>query len=161
MKTNIIIALLSVICGMLGYIAAQITTSEPAKTAHQQNQRTTVSPTAQKTEPQNVQTTDKNIQQHQPNTPIKWTKDNLIDGGIISRPAPNYPTQSAENGEEGIVEIEIFVETNGTVSSARIAKSSGYARLDNAAFRAFKNDIYKPINHLRTKYIVKTMFSLD
>lgn len=149
MKQNIIISLLSIICAILGYIAAQINQipsqqktdiAVPLKQPNQSNQRA--------------------------DTPAIPTQSNQssndwIDGGTISRPAPEYPSQSAEYGEEGTVQIEIRVETNGTVSSAKVAKSSGHSRLDNAALRAFKNDTYTPINKMRTKYIVKTQFTLD
>ena len=89
----------------------------------------------------------------------------IADGGVISRPAPEYPAASIENEEEGTVSIEIIVEANGSVSSARIAKSSGHNRLDNAALRAFKAGRYKPKSDdgtpIRTRFIVKTHFSLN
>lgn len=146
MKQNIIIALLSVICAILGYIAAQISNDAEKQQQTQIAASSTVSTTTTTTPPIQQTTT--------------VNSDKIIDGGTISRPAPEYPAQSAENGEEGTVKIEIVVETNGTVSSARVAKSSGYVRLDNAALRAFKNETYTPINNMRTKYIVRTIFSL-
>lgn len=88
-----------------------------------------------------------------------------IDGGVISRPPPEYPAISIENEEEGKVSIEIVVEANGSVSSARVAKSSGYRRLDNAALAAFKAGRYKPKTDdgtpIRTRFIVQTIFSLN
>ena len=93
------------------------------------------------------------------------SKGGIADGGVISRPAPEYPAASIENEEEGTVSIEIIVEANGSVSSARIAKSSGHNRLDNAALRAFKAGRYKPKSDdgtpIRTRFIVKTNFSLN
>ena len=93
------------------------------------------------------------------------SRGGIADGGVISRPAPEYPAASIENEEEGTVSIEIIVEANGSVSSARIAKSSGHNRLDNAALRAFKAGRYKPKSDdgtpIRTRFIVKTNFSLN
>lgn len=145
MKQNIIIILLSAICAILGYIAAQISNESEKQ---QQTQIVAASPVAQ---PNPTPTPSITTANH---------PDEIIDGGIISRPAPEYPAQSEENGEEGTVLIEILVEQNGAVSKAKVFGSSGYPRLDNAALRAFKNATYKPINNLRTKYIVKTVFSL-
>ncbi|SDV49035.1 energy transducer TonB [Chitinasiproducens palmae] len=46
---------------------------------------------------------------------------------------PDYPMMSRRRGEEGTAIIEIIVNTAGRVESARVAKSSGYERLDEAA----------------------------
>ena len=48
---------------------------------------------------------------------------------------PGYPALSAENGEEGSVVMELHI-AGGKVDTAKIVKSSGYSRLDNAARRA-------------------------
>ncbi|HHX2522144.1 TPA: energy transducer TonB [Neisseria subflava] len=48
---------------------------------------------------------------------------------------PRYPSLSTENGEEGYVIMEIYV-AGGKVDTAKIIKSSGYSRLDNAARKA-------------------------
>ena len=54
---------------------------------------------------------------------------------IAQIPSLKYPPESAENGEEGYVIMEIYV-AGGKVDTAKIIKSSGYSRLDNAARRA-------------------------
>lgn len=48
---------------------------------------------------------------------------------------PRYPALSAENGEEGSVVTELHI-AGGKVDTAKIVKSSGYSRLDNAARKA-------------------------
>ena len=48
---------------------------------------------------------------------------------------PGYPALSAENGEEGSVVMELHI-AGGKVDTAKIVKSSGYSRLDNAARKA-------------------------
>nr|WP_314597059.1 TonB family protein [uncultured Neisseria sp.] len=53
-------------------------------------------------------------------------------GNIAQVPSPRYPSLSTENGEEGYVIMEIYV-AGGKVDTAKIIKSSGYSRLDNAA----------------------------
>ncbi|GAB3628066.1 energy transducer TonB [Pandoraea terrae] len=46
---------------------------------------------------------------------------------------PVYPTQSRRIGEEGTVQIRMIIDERGVVSSASVVKSSGFARLDQAA----------------------------
>lgn len=54
---------------------------------------------------------------------------------IAQIPSPRYPALSEENGEEGPVVMELHI-AEGKVDTAKIVKSSGYSRLDNAARRA-------------------------
>jgi periplasmic protein TonB len=46
---------------------------------------------------------------------------------------PAYPTSSIRLGEEGNLDVEILVGRDGRVADARVARSSGYPRLDQAA----------------------------
>jgi periplasmic protein TonB len=48
---------------------------------------------------------------------------------------PLYPAQSRRLGEQGSVELLIYVLANGRVGEARIAVSSGFPRLDEAALQ--------------------------
>lgn len=54
---------------------------------------------------------------------------------IAQMPSPKYPPSSVENGEEGSVILELHI-AGGKVDTAKIFKSSGYYRLDNAARKA-------------------------
>jgi len=51
---------------------------------------------------------------------------------------PAYPPQSRRLGEQGKVELLLHVLPNGRVDEARITRSSGYPRLDEAAVREAK-----------------------
>lgn len=46
---------------------------------------------------------------------------------------PPYPTSSIRLGEEGNLDIELLVGSDGRVADARVVRSSGYPRLDQAA----------------------------
>ncbi len=46
---------------------------------------------------------------------------------------PPYPTSSIRLGEEGNLDIEVLVGRDGRVVDARVARGSGYPRLDQAA----------------------------
>jgi protein TonB len=48
-------------------------------------------------------------------------------------PAPEYPAASASVGEQGRVRLEIRIDSAGRVEAVRILRSSGFARLDEAA----------------------------
>jgi protein TonB len=48
---------------------------------------------------------------------------------------PSYPAQSRRLGEEGSVQLLVFVQPNGRISEAQVAVSSGFPRLDDAALR--------------------------
>jgi protein TonB len=55
--------------------------------------------------------------------------------GAQGNPKPEYPPLSVELEEEGTVLLRVLVGSNGRALSVAIAKSSGYARLDNSARR--------------------------
>jgi periplasmic protein TonB len=46
---------------------------------------------------------------------------------------PQYPPASIRNGEEGVVELAIYVLRDGSIADVRITGSSGHWRLDRAA----------------------------
>jgi protein TonB len=54
------------------------------------------------------------------------------------RAPPSYPPSSRRLGEEGTVLLRVELDAQGKVSLARIATSSGFARLDEAALAAVK-----------------------
>lgn len=51
---------------------------------------------------------------------------------------PYYPLGARLRGEEGVVKVEVCVGSNGHVLDCAVAKSSGFAALDNAALAAVK-----------------------
>lgn len=68
----------------------------------------------------------------------------VIDGGYVNLPMPSYPMRALEEGEQGKVLIEMIVEADGSVSSAKVYKSSGSQALDKAARLAAKSAKMKP-----------------
>ena len=57
---------------------------------------------------------------------------------------PSYPASARDDGVEGTVIIEFTITTEGSVTSAAIAQSSGDKRLDKAALEAVKQWHYTP-----------------
>ena len=72
---------------------------------------------------------------------------------------PPYPPISRENGEEGRVVLKIMVSPDGRVTDVRVARSSGFARLDRAARNAGKNGRYQPSGW--TEYTASVNFKLQ
>jgi TonB family protein len=50
-----------------------------------------------------------------------------------TRTLPPFPPASLGLGEQGITELEVTVARNGRAAGIKIAKGSGFARLDRAA----------------------------
>jgi periplasmic protein TonB len=57
---------------------------------------------------------------------------------------PDYPEAARRRGEAGTAVVRFVVGVDGRVESARILRSSGYARLDNAALDALQSSTCRP-----------------
>ena len=57
---------------------------------------------------------------------------------------PDYPKGARQRGEQGDVILEIRVNAAGAVDDVKIATSSGFAELDEAAIRAAKGAKFSP-----------------
>ena len=57
---------------------------------------------------------------------------------------PDYPKGARQRGEQGDVVLEIRVNVEGTVDDVKVATSSGFAELDEAAIRAAKAAKFSP-----------------
>lgn len=132
MKQNIIIVLLSAICGLLGYMAAkmqdrpdavQVAASAPVRAADSMAEQTGQADAGGSAETKTSNKSGRNC-----------TK--------ISLPNPPYPEDAQNAGIGGKVSVEYEVADDGRGKNAVIVKSSGNASLDNAALRAAKGGVY-------------------
>ena len=57
---------------------------------------------------------------------------------------PDYPKGARQRGEQGEVVLEIRVNTEGAVDDVKVATSSGFAELDEAAIRAARAAKFSP-----------------
>ncbi len=55
-----------------------------------------------------------------------------------------YPQKAKEEGKEGLVLVRTLVGEDGSVLETKIAQSSGYSELDNAAIEAIKSVSFSP-----------------
>ena len=67
-----------------------------------------------------------------------------VDASARQNPPPVYPSTSRRRGEEGTVVLAIHIDARGRVTAARVARSSGHARLDRAALEAVRHWRYQP-----------------
>ena len=63
---------------------------------------------------------------------------------LIAGDKPAYPSASRRNGEAGTTKLEICVNAAGRVTSASVAGSSGYQRLDDAALKWIRGERFRP-----------------
>ena len=68
--------------------------------------------------------------------------DPAIDWSTCRR--PEYPDASVRRKEEGTVAVEVDVDASGKASNSRIAKSSGYSKLDTVTQRAIERCSFSP-----------------
>ncbi|WP_150125137.1 energy transducer TonB [Aquaspirillum sp. LM1] len=67
-----------------------------------------------------------------------------FDAAYLNNPAPAYPAVSRRLGEEGRVLLAVQVDADGAPRQVRIARSSGYPRLDAAAQAAVEKWRFVP-----------------
>ena len=77
-------------------------------------------------------------------TPKECTPKDIRPPKELHRPSLQYPRVSQEDGDEGIVTLRFIVQPDGSVSDIRIARSSGYQRLDTAAVRSLRQAKFQP-----------------
>jgi len=82
----------------------------------------------------------------------------------VNQTQPNYPEASKENCEQGNVMLTLSIDEHGKVADAKIAQSSGFPALDNAALVASKTWRYsaarKDGKPYATEINVKVVFQL-
>src|SRR6266436_2388891 len=76
-----------------------------------------------------------------PPRPTKFDP-NAAQGGIY--PDPPYPGIAVRNNYQGSVTVELAVDASGAVVSAKVAKSSGFPVLDEAAIKTVKERWHFP-----------------
>ena len=83
----------------------------------------------------------------------------------LNNPAPDYPSMSRRQGEEGRVLMKVLVSASGAAEDVQVEKSSGSDRLDNAAVIAVKRWRFIPAKKnnqpLSAYVLVPIKFSLD
>ena len=72
------------------------------------------------------------------------TKDGIIKARIINQLDIRYDEVSRRRGEEGAVGILLEIDSSGNPRNIKIAKSSGYPRLDRIALNGIRSSRFSP-----------------
>jgi protein TonB len=62
----------------------------------------------------------------------------------LEAPQPEYPAIAKRMGEQGKVILRVLISERGRPEQVEVQKSSGFARLDEAARRAAMQALFKP-----------------
>lgn len=62
----------------------------------------------------------------------------------VREPVPRYPPQSRRLREQGLVVLRVVIDERGVASSIEVERSSGHARLDDAAREAVLRAAFRP-----------------
>lgn len=73
-----------------------------------------------------------------------WLELPSSDANYLQNPKPVYPPLSKRMGEQGQVVCSVLIGTDGLPVSARLVKSSGFDRLDEATLHAVMRWRYTP-----------------
>ncbi|WP_206667309.1 energy transducer TonB [Candidatus Methylobacter oryzae] len=88
-----------------------------------------------------------------------------FNAAYLNNPAPSYPPVSRRLGEEGVVLLQVQVNTDGAPESVQLQTGSGSSRLDQAALEAVKNWRFTPAKRgnqpVSASVVVPVRFSLE
>ncbi|MGN6085095.1 energy transducer TonB [Trinickia sp.] len=78
---------------------------------------------------------------------------------------PAYPELSKRRGETGTATVRFVIGTTGAIDTVALVKSSGFARLDDAALQALRESACQPYLEdgapIRASYVQAFTFGLD
>lgn len=67
-----------------------------------------------------------------------------LNADYLDNPAPAYPAESRQAGEQGKVLLRVLVNADGNVDQVTLRKTSGHPRLDDAAMETVKQWRFVP-----------------
>ena len=95
------------------------------------------------------------------------------DGGAImdvkpdylSNPPPIYPESSRQEKQEGVVVLQVIVNTGGRVEDLSIVTTSGFKTLDESAVTAVRSWRFRPASlgsiKMKSRVVIPIRFRLD
>jgi len=85
--------------------------------------------------------------------------------GYLHNPLPEYPSVARRYGQEGLVTVEVLVSERGQPLEVKLAKSSGFSTLDQAAVDGVKRWTFTPAKEgdtaVASRVEVPVRFRLD
>ncbi|NPB04698.1 MAG: energy transducer TonB [Thermotogae bacterium] len=70
--------------------------------------------------------------------------EGCIRGKVVKKTRPTYPRRARREGWQGTVVVQVILNSNGTIKSLNLVKSSGYPILDNTALNAVRGWVFSP-----------------
>lgn len=67
-----------------------------------------------------------------------------FDANYLDNPKPPYPGLSKRLGEQGVVQLRVFVNVDGSVGRLELRRGSGHPRLDQSAMSAVQHWRFVP-----------------
>jgi protein TonB len=67
-----------------------------------------------------------------------------FDANYLDNPRPAYPLISKRMGEQGTVQLRVYVNADGNVAKLELKRSSGHAHLDQSAMSTVQNWRFVP-----------------
>ncbi len=99
-----------------------------------------------------------------PNSQQTLTMPNL-NADYLDNPAPRYPEEARERGDQGKVLVRALINADGTVAELGLKKSSGHPSLDQSALKTVKNWRFVPAQRgnlaVSAWVVVPILFSLE
>lgn len=99
-----------------------------------------------------------------PPAPVEATLPPRFDAAYLDNPSPRYPPLSRKLAEQGRVLLRVMVAANGRAVTVQLERSSGYARLDDAAVAAVSSWRFVPARQgtqaVSATVLVPIVFSL-
>lgn len=68
----------------------------------------------------------------------------ISEVAYLQAPSPRYPPESRRSREQGLVSLRVLIDEQGRARDVRVERSSGFARLDEAARQAVARALFKP-----------------
>lgn len=88
-----------------------------------------------------------------------------FNAAYLNNPAPDYPSISRREGEQGLVLLRVQVTANGAAASVELQTGSGSTRLDQAALEAVKKWRFVPAKRgeqsVSASVVVPVRFSIE
>lgn len=79
---------------------------------------------------------------------------------MIAAEPPRYPLESRRKREQGVVVLQVTLDTSGAVADISVARSCGYDRLDQAALKAVKRWRWSPTRRGGQDVIVRGLVEI-
>lgn len=100
--------------------------------------------------------------EHSPAPPIAPAVENRGDlsSTMIAAEPPRYPLESRRKREQGVVVLQVTLDTSGAVADISVARSCGHDRLDQAALKAVKRWRWSPTRRGGQDVIVRGLVEI-